>query len=127
MAASTPQEMLDAFLERFNAGDVEGVLAHYESDAAFVDEPGKVVQGTDALRESISKFIAMKPTLTLTKTATILAGDIGTNCSKWTLTGTGPDGEPVSMEGVAIDVIRRQPDGSWKMVIDNPWGPAILD
>ena len=31
------------------------------------------------------------------------------------------------MEGVAVDVIRRQPDGSWKMVIDNPWGPAILD
>ena len=127
MAASTPQEMLDAFLERFNAGDVEGVLAHYESDAAFVDEPGKVVQGTDALRESLSKFIAMKSTLTLVKTETILAGDIGTNCAKWTLTGTGPDGEPVSMEGVAIDVIRRQPDGSWKMVIDNPWGPAILD
>ena len=127
MAANTPQEMLDAFLEKFNANDVEGVLAYYESNAAFVDEPGKIVQGTDALRESMSKFFAMKPTLTLTKTETILAGDIGTNYSKWTMTGTGPDGAPVSMEGVAVDIIRRQSDGSWKMVIDNPWGPAILD
>ena len=127
MAASTPREMLDAFLAKFNANDVEGVLTHYESNAAFVDEPGKVVQGTDALRESLNKFFAMKPTLTLTKTETILAGDIGTNYAKWTLTGTGPDGDPVSMEGVAIDIIRRQSDGSWKMVIDNPWGPAILD
>ena len=126
MAATTPQDMLDDFLAKFNAGDVEGVLAHYESDAAFVDEPGKVVQGTDALRESLNKFLSMKPTLTLVKTETILAGDIGSNYAKWTITGTGPDGEPVSMEGVAIDVIRRQPDGSWKMVIDNPWGPAIL-
>ena len=98
MAENTPREALDAFLDRFNAGDVEGALAHYESNAAFVDEPGKVVQGTDALRESMSKFFAMKPTLTLTKTETILAGDIGTNYAKWTMTGTGPDGEPVSMD-----------------------------
>ena len=85
MAANTPQETLDAFLEKFNANDVEGVLAYYESNAAFVDEPGKIVQGTDALRESMSKFFAMKPTLTLTKTETILAGDIGTNYAKWTM------------------------------------------
>ena len=86
-----------------------------------------MVHGTDAIRESLNNFFAMKPTLTLVKTETILAGDIGTNYGTWTLTGTGPDGEPVSKEGVAIDVIRRQSDGSWKMVIDNPWGPAILD
>ena len=41
MAASTPREMLDDFFAKFNAGDIEGVLAHYESDAAFVDEPAK--------------------------------------------------------------------------------------
>ena len=127
MAANTPREMTDDFFAKFNAGDIEGVLAHYESDAAFVDEPGKVVHGTDAIRESLNNFFVMKPALTLVKSETILAGDIATNYGTWTMTGTGPDGEPVSMEGVAIDVIRRQPDGSWKMVIDNPWGPAILD
>ena len=127
MAASTPRELIDDFFAKFNAADIEGVLAHYESDAAFVDEPGKVVHGTDAIRESLNNFFALKPNLTNVKTETILAGDIGTNHTKWKLTGTGPDGEPVSMEGVAIDIIRRQPDGTWKMVIDNPWGPAILE
>ena len=125
--AGTPAELLNDFFAKFNAGDIEGVLAHYESDAAFVDEPGKVVHGTDAIRESLNNFFAMKPTMTNVKTETILAGDIGTNYTKWNLTGTGPDGEPISMEGVAIDIIRRQPDGGWKMVIDNPWGQAILD
>ena len=127
MAASTPRELIDDFFAKFNAADIEGVLAHYESDAAFVDEPGKVVHGTDAIRESLNNFFALKPNLTNVKTETILAGDIGTNHTKWKLTGTGPDGEPVSMEGVAIDIIRRQTDGTWKMVIDNPWGPAILE
>ncbi len=125
--ASTPAELMNDFFAKFNAGDIEGVLAHYEPDAAFVDEPGKVAHGTDAIRESLSNFFAMKPTLTNVKTETIVAGDMGTNYTKWSLAGTGPDGEPISMEGVAIDIIRRQPDGAWKMVIDNPWGPAILD
>ena len=127
MATSTPQEMIDTFFERFNAGDIEAVLALYEPDAVFVDEPGKVVQGTDALRESLTGFMALKPTLTLVKHEALIAGDIATNYGKWTLTGTGPDGEPVSMEGAAVDVIRRQPDGTWKFTIDNPWGTAILD
>jgi ketosteroid isomerase-like protein len=30
------------------------------------------------------------------------------------------------MEGKGFDVMRRQSDGSWKMVIDNPWGTAVL-
>ena len=31
------------------------------------------------------------------------------------------------MERSGFDVMRRQPGGSWKMLIDNPWGAAILD
>ena len=127
MPASTPQEMMDTFFERFCAHDIEAVLALYEPNAVFVDEPGKVVQGTDAIRESLTTFMAMKPNLKLVKHETLASGDIETNFVKWTLTGTGSDDEPISMEGAAVDVIRRQPDGTRKFVIDNPWGVAILD
>jgi len=37
-------------------------------------------------------------------------------------TGTGPDGERVTLTGHNADVLRRQSDGSWRFVIDNPWG-----
>jgi len=58
---------------------------------------------------------------------TIEMGDLAVNTQKWTLTGTGPDGAPIVMEGSGFDVMRRQADGNWKMTIDNPWGTAILD
>ena len=35
-----------------------------------------------------------------------------------------PDGEPVRLEASNADVLRRQTDGSWRFVIDNPWGTA---
>ena len=39
----------------------------------------------------------------------------------WTLEGTGPDGEPVRMEGQASDVLRRGADGGWRYLLDYPW------
>jgi ketosteroid isomerase-like protein len=40
----------------------------------------------------------------------------------WSFSGTGPDGEPVRLAASNADVLRRQADGSWRFVIDNPWG-----
>jgi ketosteroid isomerase-like protein len=42
----------------------------------------------------------------------------------WSFDGTGPDGDPVRLEASDADVLRRQTDGTWRFVIDNPWGTA---
>ena len=41
------------------------------------------------------------------------------------LTGTDLEGNTVEMEGLSTDVLRRQADGIWLLVIDNPYGSAI--
>jgi ketosteroid isomerase-like protein len=40
----------------------------------------------------------------------------------WTLKGPGPDGKDIEANGRFADVVRRQSDGSWLYVIDNPNG-----
>jgi ketosteroid isomerase-like protein len=40
----------------------------------------------------------------------------------WSFDGTAPDGETVWLEAKNADVLRRQADGTWRFVIDNPWG-----
>lgn len=35
---------------------------------------------------------------------------------------TGPTGDPVRLEERNADVLRRQADGTWRFLIDNPWG-----
>jgi len=49
-------------------------------------------------------------------------GGIALTHSDWTLTGTAPDGSTVNMGGKSADVMRRQPDGTWLLIIDNPFG-----
>jgi ketosteroid isomerase-like protein len=36
-----------------------------------------------------------------------------------------PDGKPFNIGGKATDVLRQQSDGTWRIVIDNPWGSDI--
>ncbi|MFD1532559.1 hypothetical protein [Pseudonocardia aurantiaca] len=40
----------------------------------------------------------------------------------WSLRGTAPDGTSVDMSGTAADVVRRDPDGTWRYLVDNPFG-----
>ena len=70
----------------------------------------------------MAAFIAMKGTLDLEVTRVLDAGGLAFVAGVWSFTGTGPDGKPVTLTGRNGDVLRRQGDGSWRFVIDNPWG-----
>ena len=123
---NSPESAVREFFKTFNQGNIESILAFYEPKAAFVPQPGRVAEGTAALRAAINGFLSMKPTLTMGKYQAIVAGDIALSFVAWTLKGTGPDGKPVQMEGTGTDVLRRQADGRWLFLIDNPWGVGIL-
>ena len=126
MATASPEEVVQTFYRAFNNGDIETIVALYEPRAMLVAQPGQVAEGHTAIREALRAFFAMKPTLTLQKHKVVAGGDIALSMDTWTLTGTGPDGQPVSMEGTAVEVLRQQSDGRWLYVIDNPWGTGIL-
>jgi ketosteroid isomerase-like protein len=43
------------------------------------------------------------------------------------MTGTAPDGTPIRQSGLSVAVLRKQADGKWLMVFDNPFGQHLLD
>jgi uncharacterized protein (TIGR02246 family) len=125
MPARTPEEVLLLLAQALTAGDLESAVALYEPEATFVAQPGAVVTGTEAIREALSGFVALKPIFDLKVRKVFRAGDdIALAFSEWTLAGTGPAGQTMSMSGQGSDMVRQQPDGSWLFVIDNPYGHA---
>jgi uncharacterized protein (TIGR02246 family) len=122
MPARNPEELDVLFADAINAGDIEAVIKLYEPGASLMSEPGQVVSGTKAVREALGGFLAMRPRIKLDAKKLAEAGDIALTTSKWVLEGTGPDGKPMKMEGQSAEVARRQPDGTWLFVIDNPYG-----
>ena len=122
MSTATPEQVLESIVTGINSGDLDSLMPLYESDAAFVSEPGSLAPGPTGIREALNGFISMNGKLDLDVTRVLEADDLALVIGVWSFDGTGPDGEPVRLEARNADVLRRQPDGSWRFVIDNPWG-----
>ncbi|WP_067798377.1 YybH family protein [Actinomadura formosensis] len=108
--AMRPEDLTRLFVERSNAGDAAGVAALYEENAVLAYPPGSQTVGRDAIRALWEKVLAARPRFEPEEPLpTLISGDLA-------LTSTPPaDGT-----GARAQVARRQPDGSWLRVLDQP-------
>jgi ketosteroid isomerase-like protein len=105
--ALAPEDLDRLFLERANARDVEGVVALYEQDAVLAVAPGRLAVGTQAIRRVYAELLASPPAFTGEIRPAILNGDIA-------VTSTTRAGN------ATVEVARRQADGAWLWMIDQP-------
>lgn len=125
MEATEPEQVIDHFCKLFNSGDLDGLINNlYEDDAVFIPTPVDApVSGKAAVAEVLKHFLATGGTLSVLATTTLKKGDIALTHTRWRL--DIPDAD--AMESVTAEIVRRQPDGTWKYAIDNPWGGSVLD
>jgi ketosteroid isomerase-like protein len=118
---ASPEDFHRTYVEAFNSGSVEPLVSLYESDAALVPEPEEVVSGHAAIREALSRYQTIGR-MTATTRYCITSGEVALASASWQIDGTGPDGRPVSVAGTSADLLRRQGDGRWLLVVDHPFG-----
>jgi uncharacterized protein (TIGR02246 family) len=120
MPARTPEDCDRLFGEGINAGDADAVAALYEESGGLVLETGEVATGS-AIRGFLDAFVAMKPRLEMNVWRVVRCGDdLAVLYNDWRLTLPGSDGASVVSGGKAIEIVRRQADGTWKFALDDP-------
>lgn len=108
-SALEPNDLGRFFLLRANAGDIEGIVALYASDAVLAGMAGQVAIGSEAIRAFYAGLLADRPTFEPGQQRPALRyGDLALTSTLLT------DGT------VTAEVARRQPDGTWLWAIDQP-------
>jgi ketosteroid isomerase-like protein len=108
--ARRPGDITRLFVERANAKDAAGIAALYTLDAVMAYPPGSVTSGRAAIGELWARLLPRMPRFEPEEPLpALVCGDIA-------LTATvAKDGT-----GARAQVARRQPDGSWLRVLDQP-------
>ena len=122
MIARSPQHAIELLDDAFNRGDVEMILRFYDEAAVVFPEPGKEVRGKEALRDLYAQVAKQGAVARQLQTHVAEADGVALFTSRWSL--RVEKGEPQVF--FASVVLRRQPDGGWKALIDNARGPRIL-
>jgi uncharacterized protein (TIGR02246 family) len=118
----SPADVDRAFGERVNAGDLDGLVALYEPGATLAREDGSSVTGAAAIRAELAGLLAGKPRIAMHVVHVIPGGDdVALLHNDWHLTAVAPDGARVDVSGRSSEVVRRQPDGTWRFAVDDPF------
>jgi uncharacterized protein (TIGR02246 family) len=123
MTPRTPEEIHARLAAAFSTGDRAALIALYEDEAALIVPPeGRCVTGRDAIREAVEPMLSLQPSFRSDVVGKLEGDGLAVTHARWQMAGT-QDGERVELSGRGTLVSRRQPDGGWRIVLDNPMTP----
>lgn len=121
MGVSSPEEMAEAFKQKFNDRDEAGLLSLYAPDAVFTMDGVAVARGTDEIKAAMAGMLA-SPFKAKGKYVSVLtAGDVAVCKLRWEMLNA--EGW-IEMDGVSLEVLKRGGDGLWRFAIDDATGAS---
>jgi uncharacterized protein (TIGR02246 family) len=115
------RNMAIEWVDAANAKDVEGMVSGYTDDASLLPPNAPIATGKEAIRKVWSE-LAERPGLSestqVTKVEVSRMGDLAYSFGTYESTSNNPEGNPVTERGKWVAVYKKQPDGTWKAVLD---------
>lgn len=123
MKAESIEDVHNLWLRAHNAGDLEGMMSLMEDEACFATRSGRLVAGKEAVLAVYKANLVSRQQMEMGVKKTIPCGDdLALVMFQWKSQATMPDGTLKTWTGLATDIVRRQADGRWLMVLDNACG-----
>lgn len=118
MPAMTPEDICRLFQRFMAKGDLDAVMSVYDPEAVFLNQSREVTKSREDLRRQLAPLVAAKTKFEFDIKQVIQTDDIALMHTAWKVTAPQP------MTVYAIEVARRQADGTWRWLIGDPYTVA---
>jgi uncharacterized protein (TIGR02246 family) len=110
------------FVQYLKSDDLEAVAALYAPNARFVARSGKTIVGLDRIRDMLALMIRSKTKLQSRVIKAISVDDVAVLYTDFEGTTMDASEKTIDVRYNAIEVLRRQPDSCWKLIVGGPSG-----
>jgi len=107
-------------------GDVDGALDCFVDEAIYVTRIGTFVSGKENIRKALDQVCGLKPDLQAQRSKGFTVDNITAWVDEWTMKAKLPNGTELEMKGTSSDILKKQPNGNWAYLVDNPYGAEYL-
>jgi uncharacterized protein (TIGR02246 family) len=122
MLPHEPEDWPRLFVQHLNSGDLEAVAALYAPNARFLARSGETIVGHDRIRDMLTRMIRLKTKLQSQVIRAISVDDVAVLYTDFQGTTMDASEKTIDVRYNAIEVLRQQPDGCWKLIVGDPNG-----
>ena len=116
MPAKNPEEICTLFQQYMAAGDIDSLGTVYDPEVVFVNQAGELKKGWEGLKHELAPFAAAKASFQFSSKGIVQSGDTALMHTQWNISSAGQN-----QSVYAIEVARRQADGTWRWLIGDPF------
>lgn len=112
------QEVHSSLAAAYNTGDLNTVMSIYDGSGIIVADPTSPVSGKEKFEAAVKNILAIKGTMEIKTVYCLEVGDVAVGRSEWSIT----DGGTTKVAAKGIELLKRQTDGTWRVLIDHAFG-----
>jgi ketosteroid isomerase-like protein len=118
-----PKLLNATFARLVNESDLDALVALYEPDAVHVNDRSPTPErGSEEIARALKALCSLPGRMESRNNFCLVIGELALLRADWRIIGRG---DAILAEGSSMEIARRQPDGSWRMVADHATGASL--
>lgn len=120
-APINPEKMNETFANAFNSGDVNNINLLFEEKAQVVKYDGKTVSDIENYNNEHLNLLKLGGKMTSINKFCVQFEDLALLSAEWKIETKNDKEEKIEIKGISSEIVRRQGNGTWLYIIDNPF------
>ncbi|WP_316820250.1 hypothetical protein [Pedobacter gandavensis] len=106
--------------------DLKGAMSCFDPQGLYIDSDGTEIRGQSQIEAAIAQLCALSPEIKGGQAHVSTIGDLSLWMDEWGMTAAMPNGHVIKSTGHTACLMKRNEQGLWLWLVDNPFGSAVL-